>query len=365
MNGSYYYAAFGPTLPDLNLRDPEVTAAVTSAAEAWIDDLGIDGFRLDAAKYLIEDGAQTQNTPETHQWWQAFRGAIENNRYGHFPITVGEVWDSPQNSSSYVPDDLDMTFDFGYAGALISAVDTGDGATLGRVMTKVTSLYPPGQFGAFLTNHDMPRVANEVGGDPTREKEAAALLLLGPGTPFLYYGEEIGMSGDKPDPAIRAPMRWDQSQPAAGFSTTTPWEPLSPDPATVNVADELVDPGSLLNWYRQLIAFRATEPMLDVGPFQSVAATDRAVVGELRSESYDHYASSLLILANLGDQDLANEALSVNSAYLCNSPKASIEFGDAAAVAGPTLNAKGGFADYVPLATLPAHSVTVIDLTSR
>jgi glycosidase len=368
LGGSYYYAAFGPTFPDLNLRNPDVTKAVTEEAETWIEAQGIDGFRLDAAKYLIEDGAQTQNTPETHQWWSDFRSAIDAfgaNKVGEFPLTVGEVWDTPQNSSSYVPDDLDMTFDFGYAGALINAVNTADGATLGRVMTKVTGLYPPGQFGAFLTNHDMPRVANQVGGDPTREKEAAALLLLGPGTPFVYYGEEIGVSGDKPDPQIRTPMRWDTTQPAAGFSTVEPWEPLSPDPATVNVADESADPNSLLNWYGQLIAFRNTEPMLTDGSFQQVTTRDRAVVAELRSGSYDPYAGSLLGLANLGDQDLADESLSLDQAPLRGTPRASIAFGAANQVTLPVLNAAGGFTDWVPLPVLPAHSVNVISITSR
>jgi alpha-amylase len=371
LGGSYYYAAFGPTFPDLNLRNPDVTREVTDDVERWMRPTqfgGVDGFRLDAAKYLIEDGAKTENTPETHQWWNDFRTAIDSaaaHNGTDDPLTVGEVWDTPQTSSSYVPDDLDMTFDFGYAGALINAVNSADGATLGRVMTKVTGLYPPGAFGAFLTNHDMPRLANQVGGDATREHEAAALLLLGPGTPFVYYGEELGMSGDKPDPQIRAPMRWNASQPSAGFSSAEPWEVLSADPASVNVADEAADPDSLLNWYRQLIAFRNGQPMLTTGTFASVTAKDRAVVAELRSGTFDPYGGSLLVLANLGDQDLANEPLSIPAASLCGAPLATVVFGNGGPVMPVALNAAGGFDDWVPFATLPAHSVTVISLSSR
>ena len=270
-------------MPDLNLANADVTAEVTHDARFWLADVGVDGFRLDAAKYLIEDGSTTENTPETHAWWRTFRGSIEGTAPG--ALLLGEVYDTPQNSASYVPDDLDMTFDFALASADVSAAQSGDGGGLGRILAKVTSLYPPsGGFGAFLTNHDQDRVASQLAGDPAELRVAADLLLTGPGVPFIYYGEEIGMTGRKPDERIRTPMRWDAaSGKAVGFSRATPWEALSADPATVNVADESADPDSLLSHYRDLIRLRAGHPALAVGAFIPVASDVSGVVASLRS----------------------------------------------------------------------------------
>jgi alpha-amylase len=249
----FYYAAFGADLPDLNLVDPDVTAEVTADARFWLSDVGVDGFRLDAAKYLIEDGSTTENTPETHAWWRTFRGTIERTAPG--ALLLGEVWDTAQMSSSYVPRDLDMTFDFALAGAYLNAAQSGNGDALGRVLARITTLYPAsGGFGAFLTNHDQDRVASQIGGDQAKLRVAADLLLTGPGVPFVYYGEEIGMTGTKPDERIRTPMRWVGYSPAAGFSTHDPWEAMSADPSAIHVAVEAATPQSLLAPSRELIA---------------------------------------------------------------------------------------------------------------
>ena len=230
----FYYAAFGADLPDLNVKNPAVTAELTADADFWLTDVGIDGFRLDAAKYMIEDGPATQNTPETHDWLATFRQSVQQQSPG--ALTIGEVWDASTISSSYVPRSLDMTFDFSIASAYVDAASSGNASSVGRILEKVTTLYPTDGFGTFLTNHDMDRVASTLDGDQAKLHLAAEMLLTGPGVPFVYYGEEIGMTGQKPDPEIRTPMRWDGSEPAAGFSTHAPWEALSADPSSVNVA---------------------------------------------------------------------------------------------------------------------------------
>jgi glycosidase len=351
----FYYGAFGPSLPDLNLRNADVTAELTSVAAFWLDSVGVDGFRLDAAKHLIEDGPVTENTPETHAWWHDLRDTLRQSTAG--PLLVGEVWDTPQISSSYVPDDLDMTFDFGLASVYVSAAGTGDGQTLGRVLTRITGLYPPMGFGAFLTNHDMDRVASQLGGDAARLRLAAGLLLTGPGVPFVYYGEEIGMTGQKPDERIRTPMRWDASGPGAGFSTHAPWEELSPDPASVNVADESGDSGSLLSWYRQLIALRSAHEALSTGTYSTVTASDRSVTAELRTAPQE----SLLVLANLSPSAVSGPSLRLESSVLCGSPSARMVLGDGVPAA-PALTSSGGFSDYRPLESLPGSSLSVISL---
>jgi glycosidase len=351
----YYYAQFGPDLPDLNLANAAVTAEITGDAAFWLDDVGVDGFRLDAAKYLIEDGAATENTPETHAWWRTFRTTLQGQRPD--ALFVGEVWDLPKVSASYVPDDLDLTFDFAVDTGYVGAAQTGDGASVERLLTNVTRLYPAsGGFGAFLSNHDMDRVASQLGADPGRLGVAADLLLTGPGVPFVYYGEEIGMTGAKPDERIRTPMRWDTSEPAAGFSTAEPWEPLSADPASVNVAAESRDPASLLNRYRRLVALRAAHPALASGTWTAVASDVPSVVAALRTSPVE----TALVLTNVATTPVS-PTLSLASGPLCGAPTVEAVLGDGP-VTPPVVTAAGGFAGYRPVASIPAQSTVVIIL---
>jgi len=351
----YYYANFGSDLPDLNLRNPKVTAEVTDTASFWLRDVGVDGFRLDAAKHLIEDGAVTQNTPETHTWLHDFRTAIEKTDPG--ALALGEVWDTPAISASYVPDALDLSFDFGLAGVYVATAGSGSGNALGRSLTKVTGVYAQGAFGSFLTNHDMDRVANQLGGDAAKLHLAAGLLLAGPGVPFVYYGEEIGMSGAKPDEHIRTPMRWDASGAASGFSSGTPWEPLSTDPASINVASEAADPCSLLSWYRDLIHLRAAHPALSSSTYTTVTSSPDGLVAELRSTP----SETVLVVANTGGAAVSNAVLSLAQGPLKSGTPARLLLG-AGSPASPTVNAMGGFSSYEAFATLPPYSVSIISL---
>jgi alpha-amylase len=351
----YYYGAFGSDLPDLNLANPEVTAQVTADARFWLDDIRVDGFRLDAAKYLIEDGATTENTPETHAWWRRFRAMVEQSAPG--ALLLGEVWDTPQASASYVPDDLDMTFDFALASTAVSAAQSGDGDSLSRVLAKITTLYPSsGGFGSFLTNHDQDRVASQLGGDVSKLKVAADLLLTGPGVPFIYYGEEIGMTGRKPDERIRTPMRWDASSPSAGFSTGDPWEAMSDDPSTTNVAAQSADPESLLSHYRDLIRLRAAHSALADGTFTPVTSDVPAVVAALRSSPTE----TALVLTNVSGES-ATPTLSLAAGPLCGAPTVDLVLG-AGSVVGPAVSAAGGFAGYQPVPAIPARSSVVVVL---
>lgn len=353
----FYYAAFGPDMPDLNFRDPAVTRAIDSIAAFWLDDVGVDGFRLDAAKYLIEDGPVTQNTPETHAWLGTFRRAVEATDPG--ALLLGEVWDTSATGASYVPQDLDMTFDFGLAGAYVAAANGGQAWGLAGILGRVVSLYPLGGFGAFLTNHDMDRLATQVAGDPARMRLAADLLLSGPGVPFIYYGEEIGMSGAKPDERIRAPMRWTAAAQTAGFTTGTPWEPLSGDPATIDVADETADPTSLLGHYRTLIALRDAHPALADGALVVARSSAGSVLATIRRTSDE----TLLVLANLGTTAVTDETVSLASGPLCGTPAARVVYSSAGVTGvlpSPIITATGGLAPYRPIASLAPQSVTVL-----
>jgi glycosidase len=353
----YYYANFGPDLPDLNLRNPDVTAELTADADFWIGAVGVDGFRLDAAKHLIEDGATTENTPETHAWLRTFTDAIHAKRPD--TLLLGEVWDAPKVSASYVPGDLDLTFDFTLSTAYVMAAQSGDGASLMQLMTNITKLYPgSGGFASFLSNHDMDRVASQLHSDPGQLGVAAELLLFGPGVPFVYYGEEIGMTGAKPDERIRTPMRWDSTSPAAGFSSHDPWEALSDDPSSVSVAGEMRVNGSLLEHYRALIEFRHMHPALSVGTWTPVASDQPSVVAALRVASTE----TALVVTNLSTKPVS-PTLSLASGPLCGRPEVFGAWGQSIH-APPASTATGGFDGYRPVAMLPPQSTLVILLGS-
>ncbi len=231
LNGAYYYGVFGGGMPDLNFENPSVRAEVKAIASYWLE-RGVDGFRLDAARHLVEDGPgdlQT-NTPGTHAFWKEFAAHVRSVEPE--ALLVGENWTSTENIAPYFGstatvaggDELPMSFDFPLAGSILRAVRTGDASPIVATLADIARLYPAGVLdGTFLSNHDTPRVATELGSDPVRLRSAAALLLTLPGSPFLYYGEEIGLAGGKPDPNIRTPMPWNDREAGGGFTTGTPW----------------------------------------------------------------------------------------------------------------------------------------------
>ena len=237
-------------------------------------------------------------------------------------------------SSGYVQDgSLDLTFDFGFGQSAIISLNSRDGGSFNAALDEIAEAYPRDTLATFLTNHDQNRLIDQLGGDPAAARLAAALLLTGPGVPFVYYGEEIGMSGRKPDERIRTPMRWDATEPAAGFSTVEPWEPLSVDPAEVNVAGQAADPGSLRSLYRDLIRYRAATPALSRGDLLPVESSDRDVVAYLRATGDD--ARATLVVANMTDDAVPAPALSLESGPLCGSPTASLPLDPSVQPAAP------------------------------
>ncbi|HEX5013182.1 MAG TPA: alpha-amylase family glycosyl hydrolase [Candidatus Limnocylindrales bacterium] len=362
-DGRFYYGYFWEGMPDLNLENPAVQREIEDVAEYWLDEFGVDGFRLDAAKHLVEDANQLENTPETHEWLQAFRDDV----HARHPeaLILGEVFDSTTMSSSYVKDaSLDLTFDFGLGSAAIISLNSRDAGSIAAALDEVAGAYPRDTLATFLTNHDQNRVMDQLGDDVESARLAAKLLLTGPGVPFVHYGEEIGMTGRKPDERIRTPMRWDGTTPAAGFSTADPWEPLSDDAPGVNVADEAADADSLLSSYRDLIGLRAGRAALAAGDLVPVESGDRHVVAFLRTSGSD----VVLVVANLDVQPVESPSLTLDDGPLCEAPRASVLWPDGAGdvageLRGPSVSATGGFEEYVPLEHLGPREMVVIELT--
>jgi glycosidase len=267
--GQHYYGIFWSGMPDLNYRNPAVTAEAWRIADFWLRDLHVDGFRLDAVRHLIEDGDVMSDTPETLAWLRDFRSHVKSVRPD--AMLVGEVWTSTEIVQDYIQGgSLDLAFEFDVAGAILKAIESGRRDELAYALGNAVQAYPGQQFATFVTNHDQDRIASVLGERPARLALAASLLLAAPGVPFLYYGEEIGQVGAKPDEMIRNPMPW-TAGPNAGFTAAArPWEPLQRGHETRNVAVRDADPGSLLHHYRRWIRLREAEPALRHGEFRLV-----------------------------------------------------------------------------------------------
>lgn len=353
----YYYAYFWDQMPDLNYRYEPVTRAAYSVADFWLDEMGADGFRLDAVKHLIEDGGIIQNTPETHAWLHDFQAHLTARHPD--VLTVGEIFGgSASLLSEYISNaEINLAFEFNFAQAIIDTLRVGKDGSVRLAQTQLRTGYPPGQYATFITNHDQNRVASQLLGNLEKAKVAGTLLLTSPGTPFIYYGEEIGMLGIKPDELIRTPMQW-SGAPASGFTAGEPWEALNEDWPEKNVATQAADPGSLFNHYRRLIQLRDAQAVLRRGDLLPLKTDNLAVYAYLRI----HPEGAALVVVNLSNREVADYALRVDASPLRGAWQAEDWLGSVPAPTAPTFDAAGGLADYRPIPTLTPFGSYVIGL---
>ncbi len=303
----YYYGIFWHGMPDLNYTHLPVREEAKKVARFWLEEMGVDGFRLDAIPYLVEEGNKLSGTGGTHAFFRDYGSYVRS--IAPASHTVGEVWDSVGAMLPYYPDQLDSHFAFELSDAILRAVRSGSAKQLYDGYLRLQRAYPAERWSPFLRNHDQTRTLTELRGDVAQAKLAASLLLTLPGLPFVYYGEEIGMTGDKPDPRLRTPMHWSRG-PAAGFTRGVPWEPLQPDSMTANVEAMEADAGSLLNHYRSLIHLRAANPALAGGELVPLTTSNDAVAAFLRRDG----GRVVLVLANLGAEAATRQYFSVAAA---------------------------------------------------
>lgn len=268
----YYYGIFWGGMPDLNWRNPGVRAELARIAALWLD-RGAAGFRLDATRHLVEDGpgAGQSDTKETHRFLGEFAAAVRHHRAD--ALLVGENWTTTDAIAPYF-DELPMNFDFPLAAAIVDGVRKDDPSGIAWTLKDVGMTYPATAMDApFLTNHDMVRVATELRSDLRKLKNAAAILLTVRGTPFLYYGEEIGLTNGpgREDEDKRTPMPWTTDEPGRGFTTGKPWHRFR-DAADVD--------GSLLATYKGWIRLRREHPALRDGTLRVLDGDGAVLVFE-------------------------------------------------------------------------------------
>ncbi len=352
----YYYALFWDGMPDLNYENPEVTTAMQEAARYWLEDMGVDGFRLDAIKHIVENGELQENTRATHDWLKGFYTFYKG--VNPDALAVGEAWTSTRQVLDYTGDEVDIAFQFDLANAVLSSANFGLSTMIGKEQEAVVQSFPPGQYATFLTNHDQDRIMSQLGGDEKKAKVAATWLLTSPGVPFVYYGEEIGMTGTKPDEDIRRPMQWSSDDGlSVGFTSGRPWRYPADDYEVRSVALQTDGPDSLLNHYRALINLRNEHAALRVGEWIAVETETADLYAFLRYVEDE----TVLVLINFSDEPLSDYSLSLAAGPLTGDGVPQTLFGPADP-APLSANETGGFDAYKPLETLPPQSSFIFRL---
>ncbi len=359
--GRYYYGVFDSIMPDLNYRSEAVTQEMYKVADFWLKDVGVDGFRVDGAKHLIEKDKLQEDTPETKEWLKGFLAHVKQTQPEAF--VVGEVWSPTILSSAYVKREaLDMVFNFQLAENVLAGVGFGYADRIERELVASAKAFPENRYGFFLANHDQTRVMTKMMGDVNRAKAAAAVMLTGPGTPFIYYGEEIGMSGDKPDPQIRTPMQW-SAEAGAGFTTGTPWEAVNEDYTTINAAAQQDDPDSLLNRYRDLLKVRNENAVLRTGSYTAGSATSKQVLASLRvlGDGSSPGDEVVLVLINVSDQPVKDFTIGWKESGLRGRYTPTLLYGEGE-VAPLDADEGGAVRLYAPVKEIEGYGVLVVKM---
>jgi len=335
----YYWHRFFSHQPDLNYDVPAVRKAMLDVMRFWLD-RGLDGFRCDAVPYLIErEGTSCENLPETHQVLKSFREVIEGE-YGGDRVLLAEANQWPEDVRPYFGngDEFHMAFHFPLMPRLYMAVRRADRLPILDIFTHTPAIPPTCQWALFLRNHDeltLEMVTNEerdymyyayasdphmklnlgirrrlaplLENDRRRIELMNALLLTLPGSPIIYYGDEIGMGdnvylGDRN--GVRTPMQWSRDR-NAGFSTAEEgrlYLPVITDPVygyqAVNVAAQRATPSSLLNTMRRLIATRKRSKAFGRGTIEFLRPRNTSVLAFLR----EHGDERVLVVANLSER---------------------------------------------------------------
>ncbi|MFM2071361.1 MAG: hypothetical protein RLZZ623_1624 [Actinomycetota bacterium] len=362
--GEYYLHLFSRKQPDLNWENPEVRDAVYAMMRWWLD-RGVDGFRMDVINLISKvtpfvDGRQRDGEPfgdaarcvvagpRIHEFMQEMHREVFAGRTAEL-LTVGEMPGCTLTDAALFTDparaELDMVFQFEHVG-----IDHGQGkfdvlpfdlrllkASLGRWQT---GLADTGWNSLYWNNHDQPRVVSRFGDDGAHRVDSAKLLAtvlhLHRGTPYVYQGEELGMTnvpfagvddlrdieslnhfaqatslGEDPDAVMasirsvgrdnaRTPMQWNATS-HAGFTTGLPWIAVNANHVSINAADEVADPTSVFHHYRRLISLRHTDATVAFGDFTMLLPDHPTVYAFLRSDS-EH---QLLVISNFSSEDTA------------------------------------------------------------
>jgi len=336
--GAYYWHRFYHHQPDLNFDNPEVQEAMLDEIRFWLD-VGFDGLRLDAVPYLIErEGTNSENLPETHTYLKRIRAMIDAEYDDRMILAEANQW--PNDVVEYFGngDECHMAYHFPVMPRLFMSLRRQEATSLVDILSSTPDIPDGCQWGIFVRNHDeltlemvtpeerdymwreyapdvamrsnlgiRRRLASLLDGDRAQVELLHSILFSLPGSPFLYYGDEIGMGDDyslTDRDGLRTPMQWTPG-PTAGFSEADPASLYLPTFSTpgfgahdVNVEGQQADDASLLNWVRSMLEIRRGHPVLGNGTFELIAPSDPAVFAFLRTDAVE----TLLVVANFSPE---------------------------------------------------------------
>ena len=331
----YYWHRFFSHQPDLNYDNPQVMEEVLNIMRYWLD-MGVDGLRIDAIPYLVErDGTNCENLPETHAVMKKIRAAIDKDYEGRIILAEANQWPADVRPYFGDGDECHMAFHFPLMPRMYMALRQEDSLPVTEIMAQTPDIPANCQWGIFLRNHDEltlemvsdeerdymyfaysadPRMRINIGirrrlaplvdNNRRRIELLNSLLFSFPGTPILYYGDEIGMGdniylGDRN--GVRTPMQWTGDR-NAGFSRAVPaklYSPVVMDPVwgyeAINVEAQQSDPSSLLSWMRNMIALRKLFRVFGRGSLKFLQPSNRKVLAYVREDGDER----VLCVANL------------------------------------------------------------------
>ena len=309
IEGQKYYGFFSPGMPDLNYDNPKVREEVIKIGKYWLQQMGVDGFRLDAAQHIYDEKEVKKNV----QWWNQFRSEMETVKKNVY--LMGEVWNKDTVVAQYLHNALSGCFNFDLSFILQDVARSEQPKNLIDKVIHIRNLYrkynPDFIDATILSNHDQNRIMDDLKGDMNQAGMAAALLLTLPGSPYLYYGEEIGMQGQKPDENIREPFLWDKGN---RDKMQTKWmkAKYSTDKTVAPLSIQASDSSSMLNRYRFFLHERARNEFLRSGEIEKSNISNPNVCAFYRVWEKD----SVLVIHNLSRKEVTFELPAKEQAYV-------------------------------------------------
>ncbi|MBQ9495043.1 MAG: alpha-amylase [Treponema sp.] len=302
-NGCYYAGIFSSHMPDFNLDSQELRQEFKKVMKFWLDK-GVAGFRYDAASHVYNSAKTPPGTNSIEKgvaWWKEiveYNKSVRPDAY-----IVGEVWEPASTRAQYMAG-LGSTFHFDMGTRIVdeirsqSAANNNYAAALQGEYERYAQSNPDYKDAPFLSNHDQNRIAGLLRGQVPQLKLAAAMYIFAEGVPFIYYGEEIGMMGAKPDEQLRTPMIWNV---ANRDKLQTTWETSRYNKNTLSVAEQEKDPDSLLQFYKRVIRIKTAHPALYRGRFTALSTGNEFV----SSWAMEYESEKAFVLHNLSPEKTA------------------------------------------------------------